>query len=107
MGSTSDKAFVTPTFQRWQEQATDPMSERNSPAGVNLQGSPCRRLCCLLSLFLSRRHDGKAFVTPTFQRQQQATDPMSERHPPAVNLRGGPCRRLRHIIIVIVFVEAR
>jgi hypothetical protein len=36
MGSTSDEAFVTPTFQHWQEQAADLTSERNPPAGVDL-----------------------------------------------------------------------
>jgi hypothetical protein len=39
MGSTSDKAFVTPTFQRWQEQATDPRSERNPPYVRYLPGT--------------------------------------------------------------------
>jgi hypothetical protein len=108
MGSTSNEAFVTLTFQHWQEQATDPMSERNPPAGINLQSRPRCLLRCLLSLSSSRRHDGKAFVTPTLQRQQQATDPISDRHPPAVDLRGGPRRRLCSlIVVVVVFVKAR
>jgi hypothetical protein len=107
MGSTSDKAFVFPTFQHLQEQATDPTSECNPPAGIDLQGRPRHCLCCLSLSSLSRRHNGKAFITPTFQHRQQATDLMSEHHPPAVDLRGGSRRCLRHIIVVVIFVEAQ
>jgi hypothetical protein len=34
-------------------------------------------------LLLPSRHNGEAFVAPSFQRQQQATDLTSERNPPA------------------------
>jgi hypothetical protein len=47
MGSNRDKAFVAPTFQRWQH-ATDPTSKCHPPAGVNLRGRPRRPLRLLV-----------------------------------------------------------